>query len=951
MSLANGTRFDRYEIRSLIGKGGMGEVYLAHDTQLRRLVALKLLSSEFASDANRLQRFAREAYTASALNHPNIITVYEIGRVDSIPFLSMEYVDGESLRQRMKRAPVSQLEALEICIQIGEALAVAHASNIVHRDVKPENIMLRRDRYLKVLDFGLAKFTQALPTRMATPDASTVTNLDTGKGIVIGTTSYMSPEQLRGLQIDARTDIWSLGVILYEMLTRELPFRGHNTAEVIVSILEREPSPLSEHVAETQPVLGAILEKALQKDRELRYETVQELLADLKSLRRSIAAEAGPAAEASGASVSGRERGERAADRPERAPVSAAGETDPARTRTDPAGRLTHKSFVTNLTSGLSHLLKRVNHPLSYKIVLVSAFVLAVCLGYLGYRFASRFDDRESPAQAMEIYRLMLSGDVRDAALSPDGKYLSTILSKSGKQTIVVRELANASEIEVVSSETDQFQGITFSPDGSYLYYLKKELETGSLYRVPKLGGSPYKLLANVNTTVTFSPDGKQMAFARYDKAQQSTALMTALVDGTGEKAIVSLRPPEMFALGQEQVGGPAWSPDGRTIACAILNMTSQLRMYLAFVDVNDGSLRRHEKLVWAALGKLAWLMDGTGVVVNGAMQASAPMQVWLVSWPDVAARKITNDANFHENVGLNNDSTTLMTVQSDQLSTIWVVPKQAAERERARQLSASRFKGTNGIAWSADGKIIYTSNESGNQDIWSMALDGTNRKQLTFNPQADIQPDASKDGRFIAFTSYRTGVAHVWRMDSDGSNLKQLTHGSYEDTPHISPDAKWVIYHSIESKDSVWRVPIDGGEPERLSEMTALQPVVSPDGRMVAFFSSDGPPGQRGGLWKLALATVEGGQVLKWFELSMNVDPAGQTLKWAADGQSLTYVVTDGGVSNIWQQDLKGSPPQRKTDFLESQIFSFNWAPDGNQMVCVRGSLIKDVILMKNFR
>jgi serine/threonine protein kinase len=280
-----GQRVGHYQILSTLGKGGMGEVYLAEDTRLGRKVALKFLPSSLAADQDRLRRLAREAHAASALNHPNILTIYEFGAADSRQFIATEYVEGETLRQRMTHSRLRVAEALEIAIQMASALAAAHQAGILHRDIKPENIMWRHDGYVKVVDFGLAKLTEAGTIALDTSQ-STALRVDTETGTVMGTTAYMSPEQARGQRVDARTDIWSLGVVLYEMIAGRSPFSGETNSDVLVSILEREPKALlSPDVPES---LDWILTKALTKDREDRYQTAREMLADLRRVRQRL---------------------------------------------------------------------------------------------------------------------------------------------------------------------------------------------------------------------------------------------------------------------------------------------------------------------------------------------------------------------------------------------------------------------------------------------------------------------------------------------------------------------------------------------------------------------------------------------------------------------------------------------------------------------------------------
>src|SRR5215813_9078203 len=283
-----GQTIARYRIDSLLGVGGMGRVYLAEDTVLGRRVALKFLPEYFTNDKNQVQRFRQEAHAASALNHPNILTVYEVGQVNGTEFMATEYVEGETLRARLKSGPFTPREALNVATQIADALAAAHEAGIVHRDMKPENVMLRRDGYVKVLDFGLAKLTENLASIGSVSAGSSIRR---NPGVVMGTVSYMSPEQARGGEIDERTDIWSLGVVLFEMLTGRAPFEGETASHLVVSILETDPPPLAQFM-KPPPELERIVSKMLRKNRDERYQTIKDVALDLKNLKQELEVEA-----------------------------------------------------------------------------------------------------------------------------------------------------------------------------------------------------------------------------------------------------------------------------------------------------------------------------------------------------------------------------------------------------------------------------------------------------------------------------------------------------------------------------------------------------------------------------------------------------------------------------------------------------------------------------------
>ncbi|HET6890833.1 MAG TPA: serine/threonine-protein kinase, partial [Pyrinomonadaceae bacterium] len=286
-----GKLIDHYRIDSLIGKGGMGEVYLAHDTRLGRQIALKLLLPELTLHTKGVRRFQQEARAASALNHPNILTIHEIGQTDDVHFIATEFVEGVTLREHMKSRRLGLPEVLDVGVQIATALSAAHTAGIAHRDIKPENVMIRRDGLVKILDFGLAKLLEP-PAHVSEPEAPTRVMMNTTPGVLMGTVSYMSPEQARGIEVDGRTDIWSLGVMLYEMIGCRLPFEGSTMSHIIVSILEHEPEPLAKLSPGIPVELQRIVSRCLQKDANERYQTISDMLAELQSVKEDLYFEA-----------------------------------------------------------------------------------------------------------------------------------------------------------------------------------------------------------------------------------------------------------------------------------------------------------------------------------------------------------------------------------------------------------------------------------------------------------------------------------------------------------------------------------------------------------------------------------------------------------------------------------------------------------------------------------
>lgn len=932
--ISSGTRLGRYEVHSKLGFGGMGEVYLAEDTELGRKVALKVLPADLAQDKQRMLRFIQEARSASALSHPNVAHIYEVMEANGSRLIAMEYVEGQTLRQRIVSTRIGVGEGLETVVQVASALAAAHAAGIIHRDIKPENIMLRPDGFVKVLDFGLAKLTDRSPAREhSDSDASTL--FGTSPGIVMGTVSYMSPEQARGLAVDERTDIFSLGVVLYEMIRGRRPFDGATTSDVMVSILERQPAPLIEDLPEATDELkelNKIVMKALEKDAEERYQTIKDMAVDLRKLKRRLEVQAEmerSASPESGGGVLTTASG-RAAVTPQELTTARTGGANEIHT-----------------TSSLEYLVGEIKHH--KRSAALVALVSIVALGGISYGIYKLLNRSKPPLsfQAMRMARLTNTGKASNAAISPDGKYVVHVMEDGGQRSLWMRHIATGSNVQIVQPAGVGYRGITFSPDSNYVYYSVNEKGDnfeGALYQVPVLGGASRRLLVNIGGSITFSPDGKRFAFVRY-LGQGGSSLMVANMDGTGEQQLATRKSPNQF-----RPAVPTWSPDGKTIVCPSRNVTGGVHFELIEVRVEDGSQRVISSQKWQQIGRLAWLSDASGLVMIAQDQSSASPQIWQLSYPGGEARRITNDLNSYGGLSLTADSGALVTVQIEQVSNLWIVP--GGEASRARQITSGvgKYDGWRGIVWTPDGKIVYRSSASGTNDVSIIEADGSNPKQLTISARDDGL-SVSPDGRYIVFPSDRSGTPVIWRMDIDGSNPKQLTSGGFDFLPQCSPDGQWVVYTRLSDTPTLWKVPIDGGEAVQLTDESfwARSQEVSPDGKQVAFSYREQAPLS----WRIAVIPFEGGQPTKIFniELFISLGSALDTIRWAADGRGLTYIDTRNGVSNLWSQPLDGSSPKQLTDFKTDRIFNFDWSPDGKQLALSRGTLTSDVVLISNFK
>src|SRR5687768_3376967 len=935
MAIAVGTVLGRYEIRSLIGAGGMGEVYLAQDTQLRRPVALKLLPPHYTQDEDRLRRFEQEAYSASALNHPNILTIYEIAHSDSSRFIAMEYVEGETLRHHLSGTAaqsgegllsgsgVRLHEALDIAIQIASALAAAQAAGIAHRDIKPENIMLRRDGYVKLLDFGLAKLVERPET--TEDEAPTRALVNTSPGSVMGTVNYMSPEQARGHTVDARTDIWSLGVVLYEMVAGRVPFEGPTPSHVIVSILEKEQPPLARYVSDVPEALEWIVTKALTKDRDDRYQTAREILTDLRRLKQRL--DAGVEMERS------------------IAPDTISGGHSLTTHDTLTAGRTISAFPGTATQPGATPTISSAEYLASsvrgHKLVWAAgALLLLLLVGGGAFLWAHFFKSASTtPFARVRFTQLTNTGKATVATISPDGKYVVHVVSDGVQSSLWVRQTATSSDVQIVPASETRYVGLTFSVDGNYVYYVvyEKNAAIGYVYQIPVLGGTPRKITEDVDSPITFSGDGKQFAWVRNFPRSGETALFIANIDGTGERKIASLQRPERFNAGTSV--GPSWSPTEELIAApaAGTEKGTDVGKILGF-DPRTGAQKEISSHRWPFVQQVVWTRDGKGLIATAPEVQLGPVQLWHVTYPG-GVERITNDLNIYNGVSLSSDGSTIATVQSQKGSSVWLAS--ISNTEAAVKISGGTNEGGGGVALLPNGRIIYTLAGSGTSDLVMIDADGSNPTSLTANAGQNGIPAVSQDGRYIVFVSNRTGATHVWMMQSDGSNLKQITNGLTEIFPVISPDNQWIVYQNIADL-RLWKAPIAGGAGQQLTDKLASQAVISPDGKFVACRYRE----QELSPFQLAILSFEDGKTVRTFDLPPSAFGT-PNFDWTPDGKAVLYVDARGGVGNIWSQPIDGSPAKQMTFFNTDQIFAFDLSGDGKRMALARGNVSNDVVLI----
>jgi Tol biopolymer transport system component len=813
-------------------------------------------------------------------------------------------------------------ESLNIAIQVADALASAHKAGIIHRDIKPENIMLRPDGYVKILDFGLAKLAEH--TSETDAAEAPTRQVRTGSGVVMGTAGYMSPEQARGKEVDTRSDVFSLGAVIYEMVTHQKPFDGETPSDVLASILKTDPLPISNFFAGAPQELTRIVTKSLQKAREERYQVVGDLLLDLKSLRQELDFRARLVQASSGLGSD----------------TAAANVSAGALARGQQTGEA--RGSVTTISQAVSIELKR--HRIGLAISLFVVLIVLIGGGIGLYKFLTRTE--RTHFQSTSITRITNSGKVIDARLSHDGTYLVYCLNDGGKQSLWIRTVNTANDKVIVPPAPVGCFGFTFSPDDREIFYvIKVNFDSGTLYRVPILGGAPAKILEKIDGPVTFSPDGKRMAFVRASfPDQEQSALVIANKDGSAEQTLATRKKPDRFA--PIFFTGPSWSPDGKLIATSVFTVGEKSRV-LAF-PVDGGKEINLTPDPWLFSAQVEWLPDMSGLLVIAGTNPSTGAQLWLLSYPSGEKRQITNDLDQHRSIGLTADGTKFVNVVASGLISVWFAPD--GDASRAVQLTTGNigfgsFFG-NSVAWTPDGRIIFASAEGNDVNLWIMDADGQNRKLLTSNMGRNGSPAVSPDGRYIVFSSSRSGRQNIWRMNIDGTNPKQITRGLAESQAAISPDGRWVIYASAApNRPTIWKTSIDGGEPVEITHRVSMSPMISPDGKSIAYLFPESldpttPPN------RIGIMSFDGGEPVTTFSLL----PGGtvQTnVQWSPDGKSIFYNTNANNITNIWSQPIDGGPPKQITDFKDSFMTGFAWSQDGKRLVCSRGVFNRDAVLI----
>jgi eukaryotic-like serine/threonine-protein kinase len=800
MPLPAGSQLGPYEILAPLGSGGMGEVYKARDVHLGREVAIKTIASKRAVNDERRQRFLQEARAASALNHPGIVTIYDISRSGEVDYIVMEYVRGRTLDRVIGKHGLGVQEAIRYALQIADALSRAHTAGIVHRDLKPANIMITDDGLVKILDFGLAKLGDI--EEVAAGDATLTIYLaqnPTQEGVVVGTAAYMSPEQAEGRKVDARSDIFSFGAVLYEMVTGQRAFPGDSSASTMAAVLKSEPKPPSQLVEGVPPDLERIIRRCLRKEPARRFQHVTDLKVDLEELKEATE---------SGESVT----------------------AVPARSRS-------RKSLW--IAAGI-------------------ALPLVLAAGWL-----LRSGGKAVTPQYEPIPLTTFEGSERNPSLSPDGSQV--VFTWDGERNNVdlyAMVVGTGTAVRLTTNEAADLMP-SWSPDNRWIAFLRGGQ---GIFLIPPIGGGERKLAdwPGASSQMSWSPDGKHLAFARWRNASEPGGIFVIPSQGGAARRVTRANAFAHVA--------PSFSPDGRRLAFA--DCLSDTSCGISVVEL-DAALEAHDppRVIAepsAYVTSISWVANGKSVLIG---QSTTGADTFRLARLDINGKS--------------------------------PLQRLAFAPSGARDVTLSRT-----------GSRLAYAQYYADSDIFAIRDEAMSRSLLS-STRGDSGPQYSPDGMRVALYSYRSGAQEVWVANADGSNAVQLTTSRASGTPRWSPDSRRIVFDT-QGADGRWRIRVvdaAGGQPAQVvrDEADDKVPSFSRDGKWIYFASN------RGGRDEIYRVPIEGGEPARM------TDNGGYVAFESIDGESLYYTKTAGGCTPLFVRPVRGGPERQVADSVCARGFVVN--------------------------
>ena len=957
-----GKTMKQYEVRSLLGKGGMGSVYLAWDTILERKVAIKLLSDEFSTDSSNLSRFFQEARSASALNHPNILTIHEIGEFDGTNYIVTEFIEGRTLKRYAREEQPSLNATLEIASQVLSALSAAHEAGIIHRDIKPENVMIRKDGFAKVLDFGLAKSSGNASAELSDPDAATRMKEMTAPGLIMGTPQYMSPEQARGQKVDSRTDIFSFGILLYEMLAGVPPFTGVNQLDTIGSILKDEPKPLIQHLPDIPGELDHLVSKSLRKDREQRYQSIKDVFIDLTDIKNTSKAD-----------------------------IRLGSQTQHLLA---PTTMQTTTSIATERRFSLIHVLA---------LLLLSGVLAGAVWWYIPA------DQNSSFLKSSEVVSwASTAGEVYSAgSFSPDGKMVAFASTKTGTKNIWIKQTTSGEAIQITKDAFRNDQPI-WSPNGEELAYYSTKGGKPGFWRIPILGGSP-KLISTIESgssslrmwskkdliyfeskndlfaidvnlgqikkvtdfpnqsvnseSISISMDEKRVAYVTLDGDLRS--MWTKKLNDEAPRKLLTT---------PSEIKNTAWHPDNqRIVYSTVVDGTFQIFV----TDINAtpptqiSSAERDSFVLDVA-------SDGTKILYGSAKEES---DIWGVGLKDGKEFIVASglDSELWPNVSPDGKSIAYQSInnlsQGNNLFSGKLLTKTLNSDEQPSEITS------NGIlpVWSPDGqKIAYIRVVGGIHRIETIKATGDGQKQsvadgirpISFSvlPYNRIQTNDfswSPDSGKIAYISSRSGQNNIWLVNADGSNDTQLTDNQdsklYLYCPIWSADGKRIAFSTKTVNTSTEGKPTFG-----VRVIDTETKVSKPVTQHTTFLRLIGW-GQSG--HELFVGSTEGSETNslptdvslmqinietgKIRQLAMLTDTYFSNIQLSPDRKNVAFAAHHEGKDNIRVLSMTGGEEKTLTDNNDLRLYvsSLAWSPDNNSIFFGKQLRYSLLSMLTNFK